>query len=86
VFAVAISPDGSRLLTGDGDGAVKLWDATTGDELKVFVGHTSRVNTVAISPDKSRVLTGDSDGTAKLWDATTGDELHTFASGKGSGS
>src|SRR5687768_8298970 len=41
--AVACSPDGRLVLTGSIDRTARLWDATTGAELKVFTGHTDDV-------------------------------------------
>ena len=75
----ACSPDGTKFLTGSGDGRARLWDITTGAVLRVFTGHTREVLCVAFSPDGTKVLTGSYDYTAKLWDAATGTELRTFA-------
>ena len=72
VNSVAFSPDGKRVLTGrrDDDGAI-LWDASTGEQIRVFTGASLiRVTSVAFSPDGKRVLTGSWDHTAILWDAT----------------
>ncbi|MDW8079616.1 MAG: hypothetical protein RMJ16_12090, partial [Thermoguttaceae bacterium] len=75
VECVAFSPDGSKILTGSGDGTARLWDAATGRELRTFQGHTHSVISVAFSPDGSKVLTGSADGTARLWSAATGEEM-----------
>jgi tetratricopeptide (TPR) repeat protein len=72
VRAVAITPDGTRLVTGCEDNNLKLWDLTTGDELFTFKGHTMEVYAVAISADGKRLASGSRDGTAKVWDAGKG--------------
>ena len=82
VNSVAISSDGKFVLTGHDDHTARLWDVTTGMELRRFAEHTGGVNTVALSPDGHQVLTGSNDGTARLWDVRTAVELGSF---RGSG-
>jgi streptogramin lyase len=79
VWAVAFSPDGTRILTGSGDNTARLWDAATGKLVATLVGHAARVFAVAFSPDGTRVLTGSWDGTARLWDTATGTAVATLA-------
>jgi WD40 repeat protein len=59
-------------------GTVKLWDATSGKELRRFDGHTEIVTAVCFSPDGQRVASAGWDGTVRLWDAATGQPLHTL--------
>ena len=66
------------MLTGSGDNTARLWDATTGREIRRFEGHKSDVYSVAFGPDGATVLTGSRDGTARLWDAATGREIRRF--------
>jgi WD40 repeat protein len=76
VGKVSISADGKRLLTcSDGDKKLRLWDADTGNELRVFEGHTDGVISAALSPDGKRALSGGGDMTVRLWDADSGKEL-----------
>ncbi|MXW83385.1 MAG: hypothetical protein F4246_03790, partial [Rhodothermaceae bacterium] len=76
--SVAFSPDGTRLASGQGDGAVLLWDVATGNEIRRFVGHTDYVQSVAFSPDGTRLASGARDGAVRLWDVATGDEIRRF--------
>jgi WD40 repeat protein len=71
VWSVAFSPDGKTLASGGWDGAVKLWDASTGKELASLKGHTSMVLSVAFSPDGKTLASGSSDKTIKLWDVNS---------------
>jgi WD40 repeat protein/serine/threonine protein kinase len=70
--AVALSPDGRTILTTHSDGAMRLWDAITGQPLiSPRRGHNDWVRFAIFSPDGETFLTGSTDKTARLWDAVT---------------
>ena len=75
---MAFSPDGKRLASASLDKTVKVWDATTGQEILTLKGHTGGVLGVAFSPDGNRLASGGWDGTVKVWDAATGQEIRTL--------
>jgi WD40 repeat protein len=78
VYSVAFSPDGKQLVSGSHDKTIKLWDVTTGREIKTFSGlPPSTIITVCFSPDGKQILSGSFDG-IKLWDVATGREIRTF--------
>ena len=80
----AMSPDGTKMLTGSEDGKARLWDLSTGNVIRTFTGHTSWVSAVAFSSDGTQVLTGSGDATAKLWNAASGAEIRSFTGHTGS--
>jgi sterol desaturase/sphingolipid hydroxylase (fatty acid hydroxylase superfamily) len=75
VYAVALSPDGGRVVTGSFDTTVKVWDAATGATTHTLTGHAGPVYSVAVSGDGQRIVSGGKDGTVRVWDAVTGHEL-----------
>ncbi|SEE35101.1 WD40 repeat domain-containing protein [Streptomyces sp. KS_5] len=77
VASVAFSPDGAELASVDPDGTVRLWNPTTGQELRAIAGHTE-VFSVVFSPDGRMLAGAGDDGTVRLWDPATGKELHTL--------
>jgi WD40 repeat protein len=76
-WALAFSPDGSRLATGFGAGFVKVYDAATGEESLSLPHHGGRILSVAFSPDGTLLATGGLDPPT-LWDLATGQVLGTF--------
>jgi WD40 repeat protein len=74
INAVAFSPDGKAVASGEKDGVVRLWDVRTGKELGRFLGHEDRVTSVAYSPDGKVLASGSDDGTIRLWVVSTGKE------------
>ena len=78
VTAVAVTPDGRRLVTGSGDKTAKLWDIETGRCLQTFIGHAGWVNAVAVTPDGSKIITASNDHTVKFWDLERGELLVTM--------
>jgi WD40 repeat protein len=67
------SPDGKRLVTVGG--AVRLWDAVTGEEWRPFGGHREPVTCLAFSPDGKTLASGSADQSVRVWEAATGKEL-----------
>jgi WD40 repeat protein/uncharacterized protein YjbI with pentapeptide repeats/Mrp family chromosome partitioning ATPase len=75
VNTLAYSPDGHHIASGGDDGTLRLWDAASGQCLRVMEGHKGAVNTLAFSPDGRHIASGGDDGTLRLWHATTGHYL-----------
>jgi tetratricopeptide (TPR) repeat protein len=74
--ALAVSPDCRLALSGSvADGMVRLWEVSTGRELRRFKGHMSWVLSLAFSGDGRHALSGSADGTVRLWDVDTGREV-----------
>ncbi|MHB8772164.1 MAG: WD40 repeat domain-containing protein [Syntrophales bacterium] len=69
---VAVSPDGSRMITANRDHTARLWDIASGQCLMVFEGHTGELRRTAFMNDGVRAVTTADDGTLRLWDCATG--------------
>src|SRR5207248_721699 len=55
-FCYAFSPDSQRVISGEVNGSVKLWDVKTGRVRRGFVGQRNKVHTVAISLNGKRAF------------------------------
>jgi WD40 repeat protein/predicted Ser/Thr protein kinase len=85
-IALAFSPDGSRLLIGMQDGALRVWDLDESKETLVLAGHPDRVQEVAWSADGRWLLSVAGQAPApnlkglelSVWDAGTGKQRWTI--------
>jgi len=67
VDCLAISHDGLKLVTGNFDHSVKLWEIATGKLLKVLIGHKNYVKSVSFSLDGQTVVASSTYGAINLW-------------------
>jgi len=74
VWALAFSPDGTRLATTCSDRAVRIWDTSDGRCVRTLRGHADEVWSVAFSPDGRTLASGAKDGSVMLWPAGPGAE------------
>jgi WD40 repeat protein len=78
VHAVAFSPDGTLLASGNSRGQIGLWELANPVRLRVLEGHTWPVYGLAFTPDGRRLISASADKTARVWDVVTGRELHVY--------
>lgn len=78
VFAVAFSPDGTRLAAAAADRSIRLFDVASRQQQKMIEDHADWVMDIAWSPDGKKVATASRDKTSKVFDSTTGESQSTF--------
>jgi WD40 repeat protein len=85
-MCATLSRDASRVVAGDQNGRVRLWEVKAGAQPRVFTGLAATVTAVALSPDGQRFASGGSSfrPAVNLWDAASGQTLHTFELNAGS--
>ena len=71
-YAVGITPDGQRAVTGGNDDTLRLWSVADGVLLKKMIGHGDKVYSLAVSPKDGGIASGDRSGEIRLWDGKTG--------------
>ena len=73
-YAIAFSLCGRYIASGTWwqrgmkEMAIRLWDVSTGENIRTFWGHTTDVQSIAFSPDGTILASGSYDGTILLWD------------------
>lgn len=78
VEAVAWSPNGKYIASGNDDTTVEVWNASTGMLIFTYHGHRYPVGSVAWSLDSSRIASADFQATVQIWDALTGQNSTTY--------
>jgi WD40 repeat protein len=67
---IAISPDGTRVVTGGTSPDVQVWDAAVGEPVLSLQGHGDAILDVKFSFDGKMLATSSMDGTIRLWIAS----------------
>lgn len=72
-----ISSDGAYALSSSWDKSLRLWELSSGNTTRTFVGHTNDVLSVSFSADNRQIVSGSRDRSIKLWN-TLGDCKYTI--------
>lgn len=81
--ATAFSPNGARIVTGDRDGTIALWDAHQHSKLSAIQGHLAAVESLVFAGSGQRFASAGADGVVKLWRTTTLEQEAVFAYDRG---
>ncbi|MEO3809994.1 WD40 repeat domain-containing protein [Sphaerisporangium sp. B11E5] len=71
VRALAISPDGTTMVSAGNDRTAKVWDFSGTRPKATLTAHTEPIVSVAFSRDGRTIATADASDNAVLWDART---------------
>lgn len=81
-LALAVSPDGSRILSGGADGVLRQWDAKTGKQIASIAKPDGMVTNIGISANGKTILATFHDGAIRVYD-TSLIEIGAIAHDKG---
>lgn len=73
VKSVAYNADGTKLLATFSARAIVMWQIGSGEEPKIFKGHTGPVLSAIFNSDETKIISTSSDNTVRLWNVETGD-------------
>jgi WD40 repeat protein len=69
--SVALTRDGTSLVTGSANGIIHVIDIESGNERETLPGHSHSVSALAYSSDGALLASGSFDQTIRVWDAQT---------------
>jgi len=75
VSNLLFTSDGKSLISAGGESVIRIWDSSTGQEIRRFVGHEAPVCSIALTSDGMILASGGEDHTIRLWGVPTGREL-----------
>lgn len=78
ICSVAISPNNQIVADASEDNTIKLWNLSTGKEIRTLHGHSGFVRAIAFSPDGQILVSGSNDKTIKLWNLSNGKQFYTL--------
>ncbi|MEL7433320.1 MAG: hypothetical protein AAFN11_05180, partial [Chloroflexota bacterium] len=78
VNAVDVTADGEHILTASSDTKIILWEAETGDIIRVFDDNMSDVTHARFTADEQFIYSASWDGVPRLWNVETGEVVRAF--------
>lgn len=72
VSELVLNREGTVVVSGSGDGTLRVWDLANGAEQFTLKGHSKSISALAISPDGRTALSGSIDTQVRLWDLQLG--------------
>lgn len=73
-----VGPSDDSIISGSSDATLRLWQTDTGEHLRTFEGHASRIWDVCATNSGEHVLSASADATVKLWSTADGQCVRTF--------
>jgi len=86
INAVAVTPDGKKVISASSDASLKIWDLQTREQLDTLKGHKGiydlqkgEVNDIAITSDGKQGISASSDDRSLIiWDLDSGEKLKSL--------
>jgi WD40 repeat protein len=78
VYALAWSPTGTMLVSGDSDGMLRWWDVERGECVQTRQAHQGTVQSLKVSPDGRSLASCGDDGAINVWELESGEHLRTL--------
>jgi WD40 repeat protein len=77
IEAIAITADGSRIISASRDTTLRVWNASTGTLIRTLTGHEDAVTGVSVLGDGESAASISGDGSLRVWNIATGETIHT---------
>ncbi len=78
VKSVEFSHNGAFIVSGSEDKTIKLWEVSSGREIRTYNGHQKGVNDVLFTPNDEQLISASKDGKIYFWDVITGNIIKSY--------
>lgn len=82
VRRLAVTPDGSTVISGDSEGTMRFWQRGQPKPSQEIDAHRGAIQGLAVTHDGKLLVSGGADNLLRLWDAGTGTCLRTVRAHK----
>lgn len=72
VQCLCFTPDGRMLASGGAEGALRVWNASKGRQLRCMMGHGGPITALCISNRARWLASSSADTTVRVWDLESG--------------
>jgi WD40 repeat protein/serine/threonine protein kinase len=79
VQSVSFSRDGNRIVSGSGDGTIRIWDVESGHSITTLDVQSGPVSATAFSPDGKQIVCATWGRVFTLWDAVSGGQMQRMS-------
>ncbi|MEW8692312.1 MAG: hypothetical protein AB2535_14650 [Candidatus Thiodiazotropha endolucinida] len=74
---VAVTADGSKIISASCDAKLRVWEASTGGLIRILTGHEDAVTGVSVLGSNDAAASISFDGSLRVWDLITGKAVYT---------
>jgi len=71
VTSAEFNQNGSLVVSASGDRSIRIWNAQTGECIKMLEGHTDLIRLAEFNQDGTLVVSASDDRSIRIWDVKT---------------
>jgi len=79
IATLSYAPDSQSLAAAGGDSIIRLWDVSTGKEIRSYSKHENEVTSLSFSPDGKKLASAGKENVVRVWEVATGKELRKIS-------